>query len=185
MKKILILLALPFSLFFGSCGPREAQNVAPENDTLVIYVGRDTLLPGEESIQMIPVPDRLIAVSSVLELSEKIRLLADSISACCFNNLPMEILAIDTLPETGVVLRVNLFEFPNYEGPGTMDPYQCWYDYFQGSMGGMNTSIVLRESFLQPDYDGVWIDAVAFYYQGDPIGAWDHLLLEGLLASGK
>ncbi|NLM92507.1 MAG: hypothetical protein GX168_06160, partial [Bacteroidales bacterium] len=60
-----------------------------------------------------------------------------------------------------------------------------WYDYFQGSMGGMNTSIVLRESFLQPDYDGVWIDAVAFYYQGDPIGAWDHLLLEGLLASGK
>ncbi len=185
MKKILILLALPLSLFFGSCGSREAQTEPAENDTLVIYVGRDTLLPGEESFRMVPVSDRLIAVPSGIELSEKIRLLADSISACCFNNLQMEILSIDTLPVTGVFLRVNLVEFPNYEGPGTIEPYLSWYDFFQGSMGGMNTSIVLRESFLQPDYEGAWVDAVAFYYQGDPIGAWDHLLLEGVLASGK
>lgn len=185
MKKTLILLSLAGFLLFGSCSPREPQTEAPENDTLVIYGGRDTLLPGEENMQMIPVPDRLIAVSSDLELSEKIKLLADSISACCFNKLPMEIMSIDTLPETGVVLRVNLVEFPNYEGPGTMDPYQSWYDFFQGSLGGMNTSIVLRESFLQPDYDGAWINSVEFYYQGEPIGAWDHLLLEGVLASGK
>lgn len=185
MKKILILLALPFSLFFGSCGPRETQTEEPENDTLVIYVGRDTLLPGEESIQMIPVPDRLIAVSSDLELSEKIRLLADSISACCFNNLTIELLSIDTLPESGVLLKVNLAESPKYEGPGTRDPYQSWYDYFQGSTGGMNTTLVLRESLLQPDYKGPWIDAVEFFYQGKPIGEWDHLFLGGLVVSGE
>lgn len=181
MKKNLLLLIFASLLAFVSCVSREQQADPAETETLVIYAGRDTLLPGEESMRMVPVADRFISVPANLEIGEKIRIISDSLSVYYFDGREIKILSLDSLEGTGLVLHLNLAEPSNYEGPGTAPEYRSWYDFFQGSHGGQNTSIVLRESFLQPDYDGPWIDAILFYYQGQPIGQWDHLFLDGLV----
>ena len=62
--------------------------------------------------------------------------------------------------------------------------FETWrYLYFQGSTGGQFTSYSLRMTFLQPGYSGEWIDAVRFYYEGQPIreGDWTHLSLSGVI----
>lgn len=58
--------------------------------------------------------------------------------------------------------------------------YDSWYDYFQGSYGGQHTAITLRETLLQPGYQGKWIDGIVFYYQGEPIEIWDHFNFSGI-----
>ena len=181
MRKELFLLFFAFVIVIGSCKPRVQQEEGSETENLVIYSGRDTLLPGEESMRMVPVADRVISVPADLEIIEKIRILSDSLSVYYFDGREIKILSLDSLEGTGLVLHLNLVEPSNYEGPGTAPEYKSWYDFFQGSYGGQNTSIILRESFLQPDFDKPWIDAILFYYQGLPIGQWDHLFLDGLV----
>lgn len=41
--------------------------------------------------------------------------------------------------------------------------------YFQGSTGGMVTSVSLTESILQNDYLGAWVDGVKFLYEGKKV----------------
>jgi hypothetical protein len=55
--------------------------------------------------------------------------------------------------------------------------------YFQGSSGGMSTTYILTNSFLQPDYSGTWVDGVQFLYEGDAINPneWDHIRLDGTI----
>lgn len=185
MRKKLFLLFFAFVVVIGSCQPRAQQEEGSETETLVIYAGKDTLMPGEESMRMVPVADRVISVSANLEIIEKIRMLSDSLSVYYFDGREIKILSLDSLEGTGLVLHLNLVEPSNYEGPGTAPEYRSWYDFFQGSYGGQNTSIILRESFLQPDFDGPWIDAILFYYQGQPIGQWDHLFLDGLVKATR
>jgi hypothetical protein len=185
MRKKLILLFFAFVIVIGSCQPRVQQEEVSENENLVIYTGKDTLMPGEESMRMVPVADRVISVPANLEIIEKIRILSDSLSVYYFDGREIKILSLDSLEGTGLVLHLNLVEPSNYEGPGTAPEYRSWYDFFQGSYGGQNTSIILRESFLQPGFDGPWIDAILFYYQGQPIGQWDHLFLDGLVKATR
>ncbi|HDR88948.1 MAG TPA: hypothetical protein ENN63_04880 [Bacteroidetes bacterium] len=148
---------------------------------LTLYTSRDTFLADKNLHSTVPVPDRTIAVDSSLILEKKIRAMADSLSAYYFNGLSIELAGLDTIPEAGLVARIDLREKEEYSGPGSLPSYQSWYDFFQGSAGGTNTTITLRESFLQPGYEGSWINGVIFLYQGEPIGEWDHIRLQGLI----
>lgn len=60
-------------------------------------------------------------------------------------------------------------------------PYAWKGLYFQGSSGGMATTSILSNTFLQPDYSGAWPDGVVFLYEGEAIKAneWDHIFLHG------
>lgn len=171
MKNIslkLKLLAIILLLTFTACGPRQ-ETGEQEMELFALYVGKDSIMPGDEGIRMVAEVDRTIGIPADIELAEKVRLLADSVSEYYFNGLEINILEI----ESGV-LTLDLREPEAFEGPGSLPSYQSWYDYFQGSYGGQHTSIVLRQSFLQPGYKGNWIDDVIFYYQGEPLEE-DHM----------
>lgn len=150
-------------------------------EELTLYTSRDTFLADKNLHSTVPVPDRSIAVDSSMTLENKIRVMADSLSVYYFNGLRIELATLDTIPEAGLVARIDLREKEEYRGPGSLPSYQSWYDFFQGSAGGTNTTITLRESFLQPGYEGSWINGVIFLYQGEPIGEWDHIRLQGLI----
>jgi hypothetical protein len=93
----------------------------------------------------------------------------------------MEALGIDKNGDNYKVLKVNLKENPGFKMPDSLGHYRSWYDFFQGSMGGGRTTIILTESTLQKQYKGEWVDAVEFYYQNEKIGDWDHIFLSGII----
>ena len=54
--------------------------------------------------------------------------------------------------------------------------------YFQGSSGGAQTTYILVTTYLQPHYNGAWIDGVQFWYDGKPVSSdWDHISLHGTI----
>jgi hypothetical protein len=50
--------------------------------------------------------------------------------------------------------------------------------YFQGSTGGLMTSVALTETILQTDYLGDWVDGVKFLYEGVKVD-FEHVGLYG------
>jgi hypothetical protein len=62
-------------------------------------------------------------------------------------------------------------------------PYAWKGGYFKGSSGGTSTTFILTNTFLQPDYNGTWVDGVQFLYEGDAINPneWDHIRLDGTM----
>jgi hypothetical protein len=111
----------------------------------------------------------------------RIGILLDSVSAHNFNNLKIEVLGIDENAADYKILKINLKEDPSFKIPDSLGNYHSWYNFFQGSMGGECTTIILIESTLQKQYHGEWIDAVEFYYQNEKIGEWDHIFLSGII----
>ncbi len=116
-----------------------------------------------------------------LNVKQRLDYLAGLISQSEFRGLPIEISDIEK--RNGLdIIKINLKEIGDFKSPS-------WkYGYFQGSCGGQITSHTLKESFLQRDYKGEWIDGVEFYYEGRPMadGDWDHVCLNGLfLRSAK
>jgi hypothetical protein len=95
--------------------------------------------------------------------------------------LKIEALGIDQSKDNYKILKVNLKENPGFKMPDSLGHYRSWYDFFQGSMGGERTTIILTESTLQKQYKGDWVDAVEFSYQNEKIGDWDHLFLSGII----
>ncbi|MGC9472053.1 MAG: hypothetical protein ACP5D1_10960 [Bacteroidales bacterium] len=163
----------------------ECRRTVPSEEAvmaeLTLYASRDTFLADKNLHRTVPVPDRTITVDSSMTLEKMIRAMADSLSVYYFNGLSIELAGLDTIPEAGPVARIDLREKEGYRGPGSLPSYHSWYDFFQGSAGGTSTTITLRESFLQPGYEGPWINGVIFLYQGEPIGEWDHIQLQGLI----
>jgi len=155
----------------------ECRRTAPAEEggtvRFTLYSSRDTFLADENLYRTVPVPDRTISVDSSLTLEKKIVAVADSLSVYYFNGLNIELAGLDTVPEVGLVARIDLQEKEAYRGPGSVPSYQSWYDFFQGSAGGTHTTHILR--------DGPWIDGVIFLYRGEPIGEWDHIRLQGLI----
>ena len=94
-----------------------------------------------------------------------------------FNGLHIELQSLDSQG----IAHLNLKENDNYSGPTSLPICQSWFSYFQGSSGGLNTMITLKESILQKSYESDWINGVMFYYQGQEIGEWDHVSLNGLI----
>jgi len=168
---------------FSSCKERKKDvEVEIEKESFAIYVGKDTFIEERNTYEMIPHKDKEVTVDKDKTIKEKISLIADTLSKSYFNDLKIDIFEIYTSQLSGKIANINLIEHPAFEGPGSLAPYQSWYDYFQGSYGGQNTTIILKESILQRDYKGNWIDGAVFFYQGDSIGDMDHLRLEGVKA---
>ncbi len=181
MKNILHKKRIPFlAIILSVLLIVGCKNEKKEVVTLYIYASKDTLLVEENVYKQVPYVISTLQVNKNKTILEKMTVIADTLSKGYFNNLEIEVSSFDQLPEEDFV-KINLKEQSQYDGPGSLPSYQSWYDYFQGSYGGKNTTIILRESFLQRDYESKWVDGLVFYYQGKPMEPMDHLFLRGLI----
>ncbi|HAJ99188.1 MAG TPA: hypothetical protein DCM62_04110 [Bacteroidales bacterium] len=190
--RIGLLSSVALLLFLFGCRPRQAVEEPAATQNLIIYGAMDTVMFSEDLGMIgraLPVVDRYISIPSDLSLEEKVSLLLDSLSLISFNGLSIEVLSLEQTPDGQTLLQVNLQENEAFTGPGSLPSYQSWFGYFQGSTGGLHTSIILRETILQPEYAGPgnWIDAVEFFYMGRPIVKyiWDHITLWGRITQSR
>ena len=179
-------------LFIFGCRPHKPVDEPAATQNLIIYGAMDTVMLCDDFGRIgktLPVVDRYISIPKNLSLEEKVSILLDSLSLIRFNGLSIELLSLKHTPDGQTLLQVNLQENEAFSGPGSLPFYQSWYDYFQGSTGGLHTSIILRETILQPNYTGPgnWIDAVEFFYMGRPIvkNNWDHIVLWGRITQSQ
>lgn len=112
-----------------------------------------------------------ITVKTDEPLLTKMNYLGAEIGVKFFGGLTMKAKEIKTVSGKKVLV-VNLIE-----GSGAVGDKSWVYDYFQGSTGGLMTSIALSETFLQKEYSGTWIDGVQFLLDGETID-FEHV--EGL-----
>lgn len=167
-------------LLLGGCGLFRSPEEKPAVEYFPVYIGLDTLVEGKARPEQWIVKDRLIAMEAGMDMTDKLLRLADTLSMDYFNGLCIHLSGMDSLPDVGLILQVELWEHLDYEGPGSLPPYQSWYGFFQGSAQGLQTTIILKETFLQRDYEGAWIDGLLFFYQGDSMPPTDHTMLHGL-----
>ena len=133
------------------------------------------------SYKIVPVVDHYIRIKNDPDLLKTVNVLLDSISKNSFHNLKIDAIRIEEKDNGSKLLIINLLENENFIIPDSLGHYRTWYDFFQGSMGGEVTSIILKESILQRSFKGEWIDEMQVYYQNEPIGQWDHIQLNGTL----
>lgn len=108
-----------------------------------------------------------VDIKDTLTLEEKLEVLAEELSKAQFQDLGIELDEIED--EDGKKIAViNLIEVSDEE--------EISWDrtYFQGSTGGIVTTVSLEETFLQKEYDGDWVDGVRFLYEGEKI-MYDHV----------
>ena len=171
--------AFTFLIFIAVIGCQEAKKpLIIQTESFSIYATKDTFLSKENAYQQIAYIDKVINLNQSKSVFEKLTIIADTLSNRYFNGLSIEL--TDNFPESKIV-KVNLVERPEFKGPGSLPSYQSWYDFFHGTMGGTNTTIILKESLLQRAYKGQWINGLVFYYQGKPIGEFDHIDLNGII----
>jgi hypothetical protein len=99
---------------------------------------------------------------------ENVKLIAEVLSSEQFEHLKIEVLEIDD----DNILHINLAE------PTILtDNTKTWQSgFFQGSTGGMITSVTLIESFLQRHLEtNDWISGVVFSYEGEQNYLSDHV----------
>lgn len=134
------------------------QLIKPDQLTFPIYTANSDTYEREE------VAD--IRVDKDTELDDILTALVKDLSEKVFK-LPM------TYESTQIILGqkiavVNLHEKP--EDKSVEYTAVSWRTgYFQGSTGGVVTSVSLVETMLQREYDGDWVDGVKFLYEGKPI----------------
>lgn len=176
-NQTLKLCALTIILTYGC-----KSHVAPkEVDEFALFTTKEIFDSASESYKLIPSVERLITISKNQSLEKKVGALLDSISKNNFHNLKIELLNITETTEGKKSLKVNLKENPDFILPDSLGRYHSWYEFFQGSMGGEQTTIILVESILQREFSGMWIDEVEFSYQSEKIGEWDHAFLSGVI----
>lgn len=108
-----------------------------------------------------------ITLEDSLTLEEKLTMIAEELSQLQFEGIGIEVAKIEE-QDGKKIATVNLTEVSD---PGEAN----WKSgYFQGSTGGIITTVSLEETFLQRDYQGEWIDGVKFLYEGQEI-QFDHV----------
>lgn len=149
-------------------------------ETFTLYGTKDSLFAIDGLIRMVAVAEQELPLDQSLSIGQKLETLLDSLSARHFNGLEI---AVRQVEENGdsLIAHIDLRERPDYSGPGSLPLFQAWYDYFQGSYGGSQTSLILQETVMQRDFSGPWIDAAVFYYRGQPMDMMDHLDLSGVI----
>ncbi|MBN1187732.1 MAG: hypothetical protein JXB49_35995 [Bacteroidales bacterium] len=152
-----------------------ADNIDDPDDYLFIYGAKEVKAYKKDYNKDVPVITKIIPVDKDLSIEKKVQLLCDNLSKEYFSGLRLNVMKI----EEGT-MHVELLENEDYNGP--KEDESSWYNYFQGSTGGMRTTIILKETLLQRNYKGDWIDAVIFYYEGEEMGGWDHVMLDGILS---
>ncbi|MHC1749291.1 MAG: hypothetical protein AB9856_13555 [Cellulosilyticaceae bacterium] len=106
-----------------------------------------------------------------LTLDEKLNVLIKTLSEVQFGGLPIEVMSIEKI-DGKKVATVNLKESKENQGVTKPEDFKgdTWIGkYFQGSAGGSITATTLKETLLQKEYKGEWIDGVKFLYNGAPI----------------
>ncbi|MCA1757772.1 MAG: hypothetical protein LC649_09980 [Bacteroidales bacterium] len=146
---------------------------------LPLYNAMEIEVSGEW--KTVPVADSYIRLDPESDRNTILNHIASELSSGYFNDLKIEILHQDGENGEDGMIKINLAEMDSYTGPGSVKAYNSWYDFFQGSAGGTNTTITLRESFLQRTYKGEWIEAVQFMYMGEPFPESDHVHLSGII----
>jgi len=122
-------------------------------------------------------------MSEDIPLLEKVKIIAEKLSRFRYSGIPIEVLEIYTDDKNNKIALVNLLEREWNRNPKNKIVGTTWRShYFQGSSGGSETTYTLRNSFLQKEYPGEWIDGVKFLYENQPIGNdWDHISLSGVI----
>ena len=144
---------------------------------LPIYSGKEIFISESNETKVFPVIDDYISIRKDHSVELKLKILIDAVSSMQFNGLHIELQSLDSQG----IAHLNMKENYNYSGPTSLPKFQSWFSYFQGSSGGLNTMITLKESILQKSYNNDWINGVIFYYQGKEFGEWDHVHLNGLI----
>ena len=112
-----------------------------------------------------------VRVKEDLSLDEKLTELTAALSKKVFK-LPMVYKGIEDVYGQRIAV-IDLME----SNKGDADV--SWKGlYFQGSTGGMMTSVSLTETILQKDYLGDWVDGVKFLYEGKKV-EFEHVGLYG------
>ena len=123
-----------------------------------------------------------IPIPESLAIEEKLELLARKLSYYKFRALPIEFVElVENGTDRIAVINLSEMRWNQDRQPGEMTGDTWSTGYFQGSSGGWYTALTLRETFLQREYSGEWINAVRFLYENEPIGPgdWDHFTLSG------
>lgn len=136
-----------------------SQGINPRN-YLALYTGNEESYEKEVAYYLGPAID--------YSKEDAIKLLLTNLSSEYFSGLQLELVKIDE----DNYAHVNLIENQSQKTPSI-----SWQsNYFQGSTGGMVTSITLIESLLQAHLDNVpWIDGVVFSYMGEYNYLSDHV----------
>jgi hypothetical protein len=179
IMNIIKQLAIPGILAIMLISGCKSSTATKEIDELALFTTIEVFDSTSLSYKLIPSVERLISVPKNESIEKKIRTLLDSVSNNHFNSLKIEVLSFNETPEGKKSLVVNLKENPGFIMPDSLGNYRNWYDFFQGSMRGEQTTIILIESVLQREFAGDWIDEVEFYYQNEKMGDWDHVFLSG------
>jgi hypothetical protein len=169
-----IVISIVFCILISACNSKESSN-----DSFALYTTKEVIDSSSSTRRTVPEIKRYISIPKSNSLDGKIKTLLDSISKDSFNNLAIKSLGVTRDSHGLKLLKVNLLETSGFKIPDSLGNYRTWYDFFQGSSGGLETTLTLTESILQRDYKGEWIDKVEFYYQSEPIGEWDHVFLSG------
>jgi len=173
-KKILFVVAM-FSLIVASC--KEDK----ETEKFKIYSDKEIICEKTNTYKMVTYKDKEFLIKKEKSVKDKLSLIADTLSKSYFNNLEISIKDIYEDDNNILIANIDLIENPDYDGPGSVPSYNSWYDHFQGSYGGRRTTILLKENLLQRNYEGVWIDGLVFFYEGDSIRSMAHLNLNGIV----
>jgi hypothetical protein len=131
--------------------------VIPADDLLRVYGLREE--SPTEAILLPPVDS---------DIRGTIRALAETLSDRTFGGLPIHVVGVESLDG-------DLRAFVDLTEPEPRALASWEGTYFQGSALAGQTKRALLWSFLQPEYEGLWIDSVSFYYQGKPFDPRDHI----------
>jgi hypothetical protein len=143
--------------------PAEKQP-APEFDYFAVYAA-DVHYGSYD-----PEINYYVKIPNGVPLKDRVQTLADKLSILRFSRLPIKLVSIkdDQGKKTAII---DLREIKNSNNI-------TWRSrYFQGTAGGTDTTISLKNSFMQSGYEGPWIDEVEFRYNGQLLSAnkWDHI----------
>lgn len=95
-------------------------------------------------------------------IKDQLDVLAQKLSNYNFRKLPINVLRIEEVDNKKIAV-VNLEETKKEDNLEVYSP--TWNTgYFQGSAGGLITTVTLVDTFLQRDHEGDWIDGVRFLY---------------------
>lgn len=178
ITKQLMILSIQVLMLVSGC---KSNTASKEYDELALFTTIEVFDSTNLSYKLIPSVERLLSIPKNESIEKKINTLLDSVSHNSFHNLKIEVLSINEITEGKKSLVVNLKENPGFIIPDSLGNYRNWFDFFQGSMRGEQTTIILIESVLQREFAGDWIDEVEFYYQNEKMGEWDHVFLSGII----
>jgi hypothetical protein len=166
--KTLVLLIVVGVFTLSSC----KRKITTETD-YPIYIYKEILADGYSNFEIHIAQS--ISINSSLGIEKQLQIIADTLSAIAFNGLQMEVAQIESISDREVIAEINLIEHPAYTHPGSVEPYQSWYDFFQGSAGGSFTENTLKANFLHRKINDTTVVAIKFSYNGRTDAQFDHI----------